>query len=251
VAELTDFAYQPDSSVVHRLDVRIKLVLVASASLIGLRLDFAGLGLMALSLLAVAAGCRRSLRIQPGEWRWIGLLLALVFVARVLSSEGTPVFSFLVVEITREGLREGLLVCLRLVVVFMLGAVLMATTRSTEIKAGVQWFLKPLPFISAERVGTMLGLLVRFLPVIFEEISRASDAQQARAVANRRNPLRRLVKLGLPAMSRILEKSDRLALAMEARCYSETRTAPELKAGWTDWILLALSCGWLAALLAV
>jgi energy-coupling factor transporter transmembrane protein EcfT len=214
-------------------------------------LDFAGLGLMALSLLAVAAGCRRSLRIQPGEWRWIGLLLALVFVARVLSSEGTPVFSFLVVEITREGLREGLLVCLRLVVVFMLGAVLMATTRSTEIKAGVQWFLKPLPFISAERVGTMLGLLVRFLPVIFEEISRASDAQQARAVANRRNPLRRLVKLGLPAMSRILERSERLALAMEARCYSETRTAPDLKAGWTDWILLALSCGWLAALLAV
>lgn len=251
MAELTAFAYQPGSSVVHRLDVRMKLVLVAAASLIGLRLEFAGLGLMALSLLAVAAGCRRSLRIQPGEWRWIGLLLAFVFVARVLSSEGTPILSLLVFEISREGLRDGLLVCLRLVLVFMLGAVLMATTRSTEIKAGVQWFLKPLPFISAERVGTMLGLLVRFLPVIFEEVSRASDAQQARAVANRRNPLQRLVKLGLPAISRVIERSDRLALAMEARCYTETRTPTELKAGLADWTLLALCCGWLAALLAV
>jgi energy-coupling factor transporter transmembrane protein EcfT len=97
----------------------------------------------------------------------------------------------------------------------------------------------------------MLGLLVRFLPVIFEELSRASDAQQARAVANRRNPLRRLVKLGVPTMCRIIERSDRLALAMEARCYSETRTPAELNAGLLDWTLLALSCGWLAALLAV
>jgi energy-coupling factor transporter transmembrane protein EcfT len=251
MAELTVFAYRAGDSILHRVDVRMKLALVAAASLVGLRLDFAALGLMALGLLAVAAGCRRSLRVQPGEWRWVAVLLAFVFAARTLSAEGTPVFSILALDITGEGLREGARVCLRLGLVFLLGSLLVATTRSSEIRAGVQWFLKPLPFISAERVGTMLGLLVRFLPVIFEEVARVSDAQRARGVENRRNPLRRAVKLGIPVMSRILERSDRLALAMEARCYSETRTPEGLRAGFKDWAVFALSCGWLATLLAV
>jgi energy-coupling factor transporter transmembrane protein EcfT len=248
VAELTAFAYRSGRSRLHRLDARMKLILVAAASGIGLRLDFAALGLLALPLLAAAIVCRRGLRIQAGELRWIGLLVGFVTVARGLSADGTTVFAFMGVEITREGLREGALVGLRLAVVFLIGSVLMATTRSTEIKAGVQWYLKPLPFIAAERVGTMLGLLVRFIPLIFEDAAAASDAQRARAVEYRRNPLHRIVKLGVAIMSRILKRSDQLVLAMEARCYSEHRTPPALKAGLADWGMLALGCGWLAAL---
>ena len=251
MAELTAFAYQAGTSVLHRVDVRMKLALVAAASLVGLRLDFTALGLMGAALLILASGGRHGLRIRPGECRWIALLLALVFAARALSVEGTPVFSLVGWEISREGLQEGARVCLRLALAFLLGAVLVGTTRSTEIRAGVQWFLKPLPFAAAARVGTMLGLLVRFIPVVFEEVSRISDAQRARAVENRRNPIRRAVKLGVPVMSRIFERSNRLALAMEARCYSESRTPPELKAGARDWAVLALGCGWLAVLLAV
>jgi energy-coupling factor transporter transmembrane protein EcfT len=251
VAELTAFAYQPGVSILHRLDVRMKLTLVAAASLISLRLDFAGIGLMALPLLGAAFGWRRSLRVRAGELRWIGLLLAFVFAARVLTADGTPVFSVLSLDITREGLREGALVGLRLALVFLVGTLLMATTRPTEIKTGVQWFLRPLPLVPADRVGTMLGLLVRFIPVIFEEVARASDAQRARVVENRRNPIRRVVKLGVPIMSRICERSDQLALAMEARCYSERRTQPALRASRKDWVWFGLSCGWLAVLLAV
>lgn len=251
MAELTLFVYRPGTSPVHRLDARMKLALVAAASLIGLRLDFPALGLMALALAAVAVGCRRSLRIRAGELRWIGLLLAFVCAARVLSAEGAPYFSLMGLDIAREGLREGALAGLRLGLVFLIGALLVGTTRSTEIKAGIQWFLKPLPFIPAARVGTMLGLLIRFLPVIFEEISRISDAQRARAVENRRNPLRRLVALGAATLRRVFTRSDRLALALEARCYSEARTPAVLKAGVKDWGVFALGCGWLAALLTL
>jgi energy-coupling factor transporter transmembrane protein EcfT len=169
----------------------------------------------------------------------------------MLATDGTPAFSILSLDITREGLREGALVGLRLALVFLVGTLLMATTRPAEIKTGVQWFLRPLPFVPAERVGTMLGLLVRFIPVIFEEVSRASDAQRARAVENRRNLLRRAVKLGVPIMIRVFERSDQLALAMAARCYSERRTQPALKTAHRDWVLFGLSCGWLAVLLAV
>lgn len=218
------------------LDVRLKLVLMAGVSVAGLQLGFAGLSLLMAPLIILFIVFRPAARIHFSELRWVFLLLALVFIARVFSTDGTPLTAFGPVAVTREGLREGALVCLRLVLVFIVGAAFIATTRSSEIKAGVQWFLKPLPWVPAERVATMLSLVVRFMPVILEQAARTSDAQRARAGENRRNPIRRLTAFGIPLMRRTFETADNLAVAMEARCYSETRTDPELTTGRRDWL---------------
>ena len=185
------------------------------------------------------------------EARWLGFLLALVFVSRAVSADGTAVLSLGTAVVSREGLLDGLQVCLRLILVFLAGAMFVASTRPGDVKAGVQWFLTPLPFVPAERAATMLGLIVRFIPLIFEEVSRTTDAQRARAVENRRNPVYRMVKFGIPLLRRIFETSDRMVLAMEARCYSESRTGPELKAGRNDWVVLAAGGGWLAFILVL
>ena len=121
--------------------------------------------------------------------------------------------------------------------VFSVGAAFIATTRSSEIKAGVQWFLKPVPGVPAERVATMLSLVARFMPLILEQAAKTSDAQRARASENRRNPLRRLTAFGIPFLRRTFETADNLAVAMEARCYSETRTDPDLTTRRKDWLL--------------
>ena len=218
------------------LDVRLKLVLMAGVSVAGLRLGFAGLSLLMASLVIFFSVFRPAARVQFSELRWVFFLLALVFIARVFSTDGTPLAAFGPVAVTREGLREGTLVCLRLVLVFIVGAAFIATTRSSEIKAGVQWFLKPVPWVPAERVATMLSLVARFMPVILEQAAKTSDAQRARAGENRRNPIRRLTAFGIPLMRRTFETADNLAVAMEARCYSETRTDPDLTTGRKDWV---------------
>jgi energy-coupling factor transporter transmembrane protein EcfT len=219
------------------LDVRLKLALMAGVSVAGLRLGFAGLSMLMALLIILCGVFRPAVRVRFSELRWIFLLLALVFIARVFSTDGTPLAAFGPVAVTREGLREGTLICLRLVLVFIVGAAFIATTRSAEIKAGVQWFLRPLPWVPAERVATMLSLVARFMPVILEQAARTSDAQRARAGENRRNPIRRLTAFGIPLMRRTFETAEHLAVAMEARCYSETRTDPDLAAGRRDWAL--------------
>jgi energy-coupling factor transporter transmembrane protein EcfT len=251
VAELTGFHYRSGSSVLHRLDVRMKLALLAAFSAAGLHANGAGLLLLGLPLLAAAFLSRAVPSIHSREARWLGLLLALVFVSRAVSADGTALLSMGAVVVSREGLVDGLQVCLRLILVFLVGAMFVASTRPGDVKAGVQWFLKPLPFVPAERTATMLGLIVRFIPLIFEEVSRTTDALRARAVENRRNPVFRTVTLGIPLLRRIFEASDRLVLAMEARCYTELRTGRELKAGRMDWAALMVGCGWLAMLLVV
>jgi len=248
MAELTGFHYRSGSSMLHRLDVRMKLALLAALSMACLHLSAAGLLLLSLALLATARMTRAAPVVHARELRWWGLLLAVVFVARALSTEGTAVLAIGTLVISREGLADGGQVCLRLILICLVGSVFVASTRPGDIRAGVQWFLQPLPFVPAQRAATMLSLIVRFIPLIFEEVSRTTDAQRARAVENRRNPVYRMVKFGIPLLRRIFETSDRLVLAMEARCYTEARTAAELCAGRRDWMVLA-ACGLLLALL--
>jgi energy-coupling factor transporter transmembrane protein EcfT len=215
----------------------MKLVLLAVFSIVCLYLSFAGLLVLGSFLLTTAVVSRAAPAIHSGEWRWMGILWIFVLVARAVSTDGSIVFSIWALSVTREGLTDGVRICLRLALIVYTGSVFVATTRPSAIKAGIQWFLKPLPVIPAERVGTMLSLLIRFVPLIFEQIAMLSDAQRARAVENRRNPIVRMAVFGIPLMRRIFETSDRLALAMEARCYSDSRTNPEFRAHARDWVV--------------
>lgn len=251
MAELTGFHYRSGSSALHRLDVRVKMALLAAFSVACLHLSAGGLVLLGLALLGIAGVSRAAPAVNVRELRWLGLLLAVVFVARALSTGGAAVVSLGTIVASREGLADGVLVCLRLIVICLIGSVFVASTRSGDIRAGVQWFLTPLPFVPAERVATMLSLIVRFIPLIFAEATRTADAQRARAVENRRNPVYRMVKFGIPLLRRIFETSDRLVLAMEARCYTEGRTGTELSASRRDWIALAACVLLLVPLLAL
>lgn len=234
-----------------RLDVRLKLALLCAASLASLHLKTPGLLLLLAPLAALTITRRASFGLRYRELRWVLWILALVFAARALFTEGAPLIGLGPVAVSREGLQEALSACLRLALMFLLGGVFVALTPSAEIKTGVQWYLRPIPGVPAERVATMLGLVARFIPVIFEEAARTSDAQRARLADHRRSPVRRLTAFGLPLIRRIVQSAERLAVAMEARCYAEVRTEPELNACGPDWLVFGACLAALAAALAV
>jgi energy-coupling factor transporter transmembrane protein EcfT len=97
----------------------------------------------------------------------------------------------------------------------------------------------------------MMGLIVRFIPVILNQAKETAEAQRARCLENRKNPLYRLVRLGIPLIRGTFEQADRLIVAMEARCYTENRTDPALSASRKDWIALLvviLLSGWIVSI---
>ncbi|OEU72588.1 MAG: hypothetical protein BA864_00865 [Desulfuromonadales bacterium C00003093] len=127
-----------------------------------------------------------------------------------------------------------------MLLIVLAGLLFVSTTRPSEIRAAVEWFLSPFPFIPGKRVATMMSLIIRFIPVILEQAKETSDAQRARGVENRKNPVYRLMKLAVPLVRRTFESADKLAVAMEARCYTEKRVNIELYATRNDWIALFL-----------
>jgi energy-coupling factor transporter transmembrane protein EcfT len=240
MAELTALSFQPGTSLLHKLDVRFKLLFLILISLVSLGGGFKGLGILTGLVTVLIIHCRLPLKSSFKEFRFFLIFLVLILIARMLTTPGTALIEINSIAITRPGLISGMLICWRLVIIALVGFLFVYTTPSSEIKAAVEWFLKPAAFIPGKRIATMMGLIARFIPVILNQARETAEAQKARCVEYRKNPLYRLVRLGLPLIRRTFEQADRLIVAMEARCYSENRTDPALSATRIDWLALLI-----------
>ncbi len=238
---MTVFEFQPGNSFLHCLDVRFKLVCFAMVTIVGLAAGFKGLCLLLTIPVVFLLKQRIPVVMIVRDLRFFLLLLVFVFSARVLSTPGDTLIIYKNIEMTRQGLVMGGLVCMRLMLTVLMSLTLIVSTKVFRIREAVAWFLAPVPFIPEKRIATMIGLLVRFLPVILAQAKITSDAQRARCIENRKNPVFRLTAFSIPFMKRIFYTADALATAMESRCYSENRTNAGFSSGPKDWGIVVLA----------
>ena len=238
MGSLSVFQYQVGGTMLHDLDTRFKLVLMALASITVLNASIWALLVMSSGVVVLCLYIRLPLLSAARELRYFFILLLMVFVARVLSTPGEPLFQIGFITIGKKGLVEGAIVCWRFLLVVALGLVFISTTRVSEIKRSVAWFFQPVPGVPEKRVATMLGLIVRFIPVIFKTAGEVTMAQHARCIGSRKNPFFRLKIFTIPLLRSVFRDAGNLAMAMEARCYSEHGANHVAVASRRDWILL-------------
>jgi energy-coupling factor transporter transmembrane protein EcfT len=244
MAELTLFNYRSGDSILHTIDARFKLICLILISISILNAYPLELSVLTLAIVAVLTNLRVSFSSILKEFRYVAIFLLFIFITRAIFASNVSSPSDIVfkgVTISRQGLYDGAVICWRLVIIVMVGLSFVVTTRPSEIKAAVQWYLTPIPFIPAKRVAVMMSLMMRFVPVIFNQAKATLDAQRARGVENRKNPVYRLIKFTVPLIRRTFENADKLADAMEARCYCEYRTDPELTSTRKDWLFLLVA----------
>ncbi len=249
MAELSIFTYRPRPVWIVDCDPRIKL-----AALAGLSICSLGAGWTALALVTVVTSILwlrlvPSLRVLWNQTKYFIFLLALVVLARGLLTPGQVLLELGPLDLTAEGLAGGGYIAWRLLVIVWWSIILTATTAAAQIRSAVAWFLRPVPLVNEKVVATMIGLLVRFIPVILQQVRETMAAQQARAVAASSNPFRRAFKLILPVVRRVFLSADRLVWAMEARCFTPDRPFYHLDRGPADWLLASGAVVLCAALL--
>ena len=135
--------------------------------------------------------------------------------------------------------------------ILVLGMVFVTTTRPSHLKAATQWLLRPVPFVSGRKAATMVGLMVRFIPVLHQQVRETQSALAARGGGRRRLFPGRIRYLLLPTMRRVVLAADQLSLAMLARGYQEKRTDPGLRTTPADVLALASAAAVLAAALII
>jgi biotin transport system permease protein len=205
--------YLPGSSPVHRAPAGLKLAVLAAL----------GVGLFVVSRVAVVAAALAAVLA-------VGLLAARLPV-RALWGQVRPVWIWLaalfVVHLLVTGPLTGTVAVLRLLTLVLAAAVVTSTTRVTALVAVVEWLAGPLRVVGVRpaRVGLVIAMTLRFIPLLADRAARIREAQAARGAER--------VRLGLlvPLIISVLQLAHTLSEALDARGADDTPVRPLRAAG--------------------
>jgi len=195
--------YVPRASVIHRAPAGAKLCALAGLSVL----------VFAVPTLPVVVGAL------------IGVVLVSLVAARLpaalLVRQARAVLWWLVALFVLHAmvtdLLTGALTVLRLLALVLAAAVVTATTRVTAMVAFVERVCSPLRFVGVRpaRIGLVIAMALRFIPLISERADRIREAQAARGGSVR--GLRGLTTTVVPLLVQVLQLAHTVSEALDAR----------------------------------
>ncbi|MCU4802505.1 energy-coupling factor transporter transmembrane protein EcfT [Halobacteria archaeon HArc-gm2] len=228
--------YESGETLAHRLDPRSKMVFqVGFAVAAFARVDAAWLAALA----GVASVVLVTARVSP-----VAVVRSYWFVFLILA--GGPVLatvSVLPFRLTPEAAVGPAMQVARVALVFFVGAAYVQSTPVRETRAAIQ---RHVPGRTGQLLGVGVALTFRFVPVLRRDLVAVRDAMRARAGSNR-SIVDRARRIGMLGLTRAFERADRLAIALQARCFAWNPTLPALAFGRADYPVLVAGLALAAA----
>ena len=256
LSNITLGQFYPADSVVHKLDPRVKIILliavIVAIFLAGNLVAFVPV------ILFLALATRLSkvpLRLMIKGLKPLRFILILTFILNLFFLQGeTPLLDLGFAVIKTESLITAVHYSLRLVLLVLASSLLTLTTAPVTLTDGLERLLSPLRVIRfpAHEMAMMMTIALRFIPTLLEEADKIMKAQTARGADFESGNLiaraKAMVPLLVPLFVSAFRRAGDLAMAMEARCYhgGEGRTRLRvLKCERRDY----LACGAVALLI--
>lgn len=226
IRDITIGQYYQGSSLIHRLDPRLKVVgvLVYLISLFCFRYV---IGFLVAGLFFVLV-----LRLSKVPFRYVikglkPILFLLIFTAalNLLWTPGETIWKFGILNLTREGIYKCIFMALRLILLIIGSSMLTLTTTPNQLTDAMEHLLGPLKRFGApvHEVAMMMSIALRFIPILLEETDKIMKAQIARGAdfenGNLIQKAKNMVPLLVPLFISAFRRANDLAMAMEARCY--------------------------------
>ena len=252
--DITIGQYFPGSSVLHRLDPRVKIVLTflyivilfAASNPIGLSVG--------IFFLVTAYGVSR---VPPKmilkSLKPVLPIIVFTTVLNIFFIEGEPLWQWKFIVITKEGVTTAVIMSVRIICLIAGTSLLTYTTSPIALTDGLERLMSPLKKIRfpVHEMAMMMTIALRFIPTLIEETEKIMSAQKARGADMESGGLvqraRALIPVLIPLFVSAFRRADELAMAMECRCYrgGEGRTRmKQLHMGASDAVcaLFALLC---------
>lgn len=219
--------FVPGDSVVHRLDARIKLLLMVAyivliflVKKIPVFLIPLAFMMLAIALSGISPAYALS-SLKPMRW-----LLVFMFVINIFFTQGDDVLAaFWIFRITREGILQAVFITIRLILLVSGTSLLTLSTSPIALTDGLERIFKPLEVFKfpAHELAMMMTIALRFIPTLMEETDRIRKAQMARGAdfesGNLISRAKAMVPVLVPLFVSAFRRADELAMAMESRCY--------------------------------
>ena len=215
------------SSIIHRLDPRIKMVLtlVLMFSAFAITNGWQLLAGAALTVAVVAASRVSPMKLLASIHMFVALIVIMGALNVFFVRTGTPLAHIGSIPITDDGLKFAAIYSLRFALVIVLGAVFLETTTPTSMTDAFESLLSPLGKLGVHthELSLVMSLALRFIPTLMGEMKSVVDAQSARGGSIETGSLPQRVRaLGaviVPVFAGTLRHADNLSRALDARSY--------------------------------
>ncbi len=219
----------PVDSFVHRLDPRTKFILLMILMIIvffiSKPLPFLLMGfLIVLAITLSNIPVRSVLRgIIPFFWLFLFAAIAHLFFT---PGRSIPPFPIGFVNVTEQGLINGVVISTRILYIIVLSSLLTLTTTPMELTTALKRVLSPLKVFKApvDDFVMMMMLTIRFVPILLLESQRIINAQKSRGIDFETGGVlsraRKLVPILIPLFHLSFKRADELAVAMVCRGYA-------------------------------
>ncbi len=251
--DITLGQFFPGSSPIHRLDPRVKLVLVVLlVVLIFTAKNIFSFAFLVFGVVLLVLFSQISLKVILKAIRPILILMLFTAIINLFwtKGEGDPLIALGFIKVWREGLVNALFMVLRIVSLVTGTSILLTyTTSPIALTDALERILKPLKVIKVpvHEFAMMMTIALRFIPTLLEETDKIINAQKARGASLDKGSLidkvKAFVPILIPLFISAFRRADELACAMECRCYrgDEGRTRMKvLKMGRLDVVSIAV-----------
>ena len=224
--DITLGQYYPADSILHKLDPRVKLfgTLIYIISLFTFR------GIPAFLLATIFLATVIQISKVPFSYMVKGLksiivLMIITGIFNLFLTQGEVLVQFWIFKITYEGIKNAVLMVVRLIYLIIGTSVMTLTTTPNQLTDGLEKALMPLQKIKlpVHEIAMMMSIALRFIPILVEETDKIMKAQMARGAdfesGNIVKKAKAMIPLLVPLFVSAFRRANDLAMAMEARCY--------------------------------
>ena len=200
---MTFALYVPRGTAVHRSPAGVKLLVLAAlgALLFGVPTLPVAIGALAGVLLLGLGAARLPVGLLARQARVLLWWLVVLFVVHALVTD----------------VPSGAVAVVRLLTLVLAAGVVTATTRVTEMVAVVEWLCAPLRLVGVRpgRIGLLIAMALRFIPVLADRADRIREAQAARGGPVR--GARATATMVVPLLISVLRMATTVGEALDAR----------------------------------
>ena len=226
IKDITLGQFFPGNSIIHRLDPRVKILLiVAFIVILFLTSNFISLAFMTVAVFAVMLLTKIPVKMYFKGLKSIIFILIFTSVLNIFYGTGEPLWQFGFLKITAEGINRAIFVTVRIIALILTSSVLTYTTSPTDLTDALERLMKPLTIfhIKVHEIAMMMTIALRFVPTLLEETDKIMNAQKSRGADMESGGIIKRVKAMVPILVPLFvsafNRAYELAVAMECRCY--------------------------------
>lgn len=226
IRDITLGQYFPGNSIIHKLDARLKIIVVLLFIVELFIVDnFYGFLIAGVALAIVVAVSRVPVSFIFRGLKPILIILLFTFALNIFLVKGTVLWQWHFISITYEGVNTAVFMAIRLILLIVGTSMLTLCTKPLNLTDGIEKLLYPLSKVGVptHEIAMMMTIALRFIPTLLEETDKIMKAQQARGAdfesGNIFNKIKNLIPIIVPLFVSAFRIAMDLAMAMEARCY--------------------------------